>query len=44
MKIIFTSVKRKVWGFEDEYFVVEAQVDGSEFKAGDKVKVTIEKI
>ena len=39
-----TQVQKRRWDIDDEYLVVEAQVDSSEFKSGDEVKVTIEKI
>lgn len=37
-------VQKRRWDINDEYLVVEAQLDSSEFKSGDKVKITIEKI
>jgi len=39
-----THVQRKVWDVDDDYLIIEVQVDESEFKKGDKVKVVIEKV
>ena len=44
MEVITGHVKNNVWGPDDEYLTVEVQVDGSKFKKGDAVKVTIEKL
>ena len=37
-------VNRKVWGPDDTYLSVNCHVDESNFKPGNKVKVTVEKV
>lgn len=37
-------VQEKVWGPDDTYLTVEVQVDSMNFKDGEKVRVTIEKL
>ena len=39
-----THVQKRTWDRDDTYLVIEVQVDSSEFKNGDEVKVTIEKV
>ena len=39
-----TTVRLKVWDINDTYLTVDVQIDSAKFKAGDTVKVTVEKI
>ena len=39
-----THVQKRIWDRDDTYLVIEVQVDELEFKKGDEVKVTIEKV
>lgn len=43
-EVLTGRVKNNRWGPEDEYLTVEVQVDSPDFKEGDAVKVTIEKL
>lgn len=38
-----TIVKERHWGPDDDYLVVEVQVDELDVKKGEKVTVTVEK-
>lgn len=40
IETIETRVQSKMWDIDDEYLIVEVQV--SNFKRGDKIKVTVE--
>lgn len=42
--MVRTTVKKNTWGIDDEYLIIEVQVDSSEFKAGETVNVIIEKV
>ena len=44
--VMEATVRQKYWGPDDYYHTVEVQVDdkGLKLKAGDKVKVTIERV
>ena len=42
IETIETHVQSKMWDIDDEYLIVEVQV--SNFKRGDKVRVVVEKI
>lgn len=43
MKIVESGViEQRSWGFDDEYLILQVQVSSTDFKKGDKVKVTIE--
>lgn len=37
-------VKNNVWDVDDEYLTVEVQVSSLDFKAGQRVRVSIEKL
>ena len=39
-----TYIQKRIWDREDDYLVIEVQVDELEFKKGDEVKVTIKKV
>ena len=39
-----THVQKRIWDRDDTYLVIEVQVDELEFKKGDEVKVTIDKV
>ena len=39
-----TYIQKRIWDRDDDYLVIEVQVDELKFKKGDEVKVTIEKV